>query len=212
MLTKPTDWDEYYAKPASTARFTRKISERKIINLMRTYCRTEHPEIAELGGANSCFVDAVCEQMEPQTYVAIDNNAYGIGLLNQRFENSSLVTGQLQDALEISSPERRFDIVYSVGLIEHFNLENTARCTQSHFELCKPGGIVLITFPTPTLLYRVLRGVIELAGQWKFHDERPLGFNEVQAAARDYGDLVHSSINWLIGLTQGYLVYRKVDA
>lgn len=209
MLTKPTNWDEYYSKPASAAQFTRKISERKIIDLFRAHSDVAAPEIAELGGANSCFVDAVCDQVHPRSYVAFDNNAYGVRLLNDRFSGSSVVTGKLQDALEISAPERRFDIVYSVGLIEHFDQADTARCVRSHFELCKPGGIVLITFPTPTFLYRTLRGAIELAGQWKFHDERPLAFEEVEAAANEMGTNLHSSINWAIGLTQGYLVYRK---
>lgn len=209
MLAKTTNWDEYYAKPAPAARFTRKLSERKIIDLFRAHANLESPKIAELGGANSCFVEAVSAELSPSAYVAIDNNKFGLKLLEDRYGDAGVIRGRFGDARDIGAEDQSFDIVYSVGLIEHFDTADTARCIQSHFDLCKPGGLVLMTFPTPTMLYRTLRGAVEVAGQWRFHDERPLSFDEVETAASPSGALVHRSINWAIGLTQGYLAYQK---
>jgi hypothetical protein len=93
-------------------------------------------------------------------------------------------------------------------LIEHFDHEGTTRIIAAHFANVKPGGTVFITFPTPTRLYRIARKVIELLGLWIFHDERPLGMNEVVEEANRHGDLLHSEINWWILLTQGIVVYR----
>lgn len=80
---------------------------------------------------------------------------------------------------------------------------------ERHFEFTKPGGIVLITFPTPTFLYRGIRGLAELFRLWIFHDERPLRFDEVETVCDRFGDRLHREINWWIGLTQGILVYRR---
>ena len=206
---KATNWDEYYAKPASATQFTRKISERKILKLLGSYSNVESPEVAELGGANSCFVDAILRDLNPRAYVAIDNNHYGLSLLEDRYSESNVVQGKFADALELSSIEEVYDCVFSVGLIEHFGKEGTSACIKSHFDLCKTGGVVLITFPTQTFLYSAIRGLAEMSDNWQFHDERPLAFQEVEATAGGLGELLHRSTNWAIGLTQGYLVYRK---
>jgi len=50
---------------------------------------------------------------------------------------------------------------------------------QAHLDAAKLGGYILITFPTPTLLYRIIRKAAEILGVWKFHDERPLKAAEV---------------------------------
>lgn len=101
------------------------------------------------------------------------------------------------------------DITYSVGLVEHFDVVGTDEVIARHFEITRSGGLVLITFPTPTWLYRSVRRVIEWLGLWGFPDERPLGFDEVRAAMVKHGDVVFETINWPLMLTQGVIVARK---
>jgi hypothetical protein len=71
---------------------------------------------------------------------------------------------------------------------------------------------VLITFPTPTLLYRLTRGFLEAIGQWKFPDERPLGYEEVLAAVGERGEVVFRKTLWPLMLTQGLIVAREIAA
>ena len=103
-----------------------------------------------------------------------------------------------------------FDLVFSIGLIEHFDKSGTAKAIASHFQLCKPKGMVLITFPTPTLLYKLIRRMAEFARIWRFYDERPLNFEEVITECSKFGIKKHNSILWAIGLTQGYVVFEKI--
>lgn len=208
MNPNATDWDSYYKKPASLAGFTRKISASKILNTLGTELSKPGLTICELGGANSCFIDYFLPLPNLTTYDVIDLNQYGIELLDQRFREDKRVRTKLQNALELGPEAEKYDIVYSVGLIEHFDVENTARCVAAHFHLCQPGGLVLITFPTPTIPYRMIRGIAERLGVWAFPDERPLQFSEVKSASDRFGSLTHESINWGIGLTQGYVVFR----
>ena len=54
-----------------------------------------------------------------------------------------------------------------------------------------------------------IRGAAECMGYWSFPDERPLQFEEVLSACKPRGTVLHTSINWPIGLTQGYVLVRN---
>jgi predicted SAM-dependent methyltransferase len=103
----------------------------------------------------------------------------------------------------------RADVVYSVGLIEHFDAANTRVAIRSHFRLLKPGGIAVISFPTPTLLYRVARTLCEVLRVWKFHDERPLTRDEVVRTLDEEGEILEEKTLWPLILTQQMIVIRK---
>ncbi len=211
MTEKATDWDAYYKKPAAPTKVTRRISESKILGLLNPYLAGA--SVCECGGANSCFIGGFLARADIGRYHVIDYNDYGVSLLAKRYQSATArVSWEVADLLDYQSEAgaAQFDVVYSVGLIEHFGPEGTAACVKSHFDLCKPSGVVLMTFPTPTPLYSAIRSVAEATGQWAFHDERPLSFGEVELACAPHTQL-HRSINWAIGLTQGYLMYRKVQ-
>lgn len=203
-----TDWDAYYARTPRYTSVTRRLSTAKLIGVIRNEFDGAPLRICELGGANSCFLEAFAARLNVIHYHVIDLNAFGLNLLRTRrprchltFEHDNVLTRYEAGSL--------FDLVYSVGLIEHFDVADTARAIDSHFARCRPGGLVLVTFPTPTWPYRLIRGLAERSGTWAFPDERPLLFDEVLGRCGRYGAIVHRSINWWIGLTQGYVAVRK---
>jgi SAM-dependent methyltransferase len=215
--TRKTDWDAYYASPYAGARVSRKISEYLLLRALRR-SKTARPVIVELGGANSCFYDAIARAMTPSEYVIVDNNTIGL----ERFKRGRDVAGfaraesnvRLVEAdLNTSEPPgglaESADICFSVGLIEHFDRRGTERVVRQHFSVTKPGGLVVITFPTPTSVYRASRFVSESLGLWIFHDERPLEFAEVISTVSAHGRVRSSFINWPILFTQGYVIAEK---
>ncbi len=98
--------------------------------------------------------------------------------------------------------EEKSDIVFSVGLIEHFDAPRTRQAALSHFDVLRPGGTAIITFPTPTLLYRITRGLAEMFGMWQFPDERPLKKAEVLASVSERGEVLMTKILWPLILTR----------
>ena len=204
-----TNWDDYYQAPAPTSSITRKISEHKIYSLIKKHTTRPSLSMCEFGGANSCFVEGLSSKLPINEYHIIDMNEFGLSLLDHKKDVSASLSWEVGDVLNYSSPPKKYDVVFSVGLIEHFDEADTARAIKTHFEICRPGGLVLITFPTPTLPYRLIRNIAERLGQWQFTDERPLQFSEVEATGNRLGIKKHRSINWLIGLTQGYLIWEK---
>jgi SAM-dependent methyltransferase len=207
---KKTDWDQYYSRPYKTATFSRKITEKILLRLIKKYSPVscEKLLIGELGGANSCFFEGVREKIKPAQYYIIDNNQFGLDEFQKRIRNSDNVFLYNKDILNMES-NLKLDIIFSVGLIEHFSVENTKKAVMAHFKMLKPNGIAIISFPTPTFLYRITRFLSEVLGLWIFHDERPLSGQEVSDAVKDNGTILYEKIIWPIFLTQKIMVIRN---
>lgn len=203
-----TDWDSYYARPYKTASLTRKHTASVLVGLMRKN-NGAGASILEFGGANSCFIDQILGEVRPARYDVVDNNQLGLDLLKSRYPGDDRVSVRQGDALAISEPERLYDIVYSVGLIEHFDPAGTARVVATHFRYLRPGGTAIITFPTPTWLYRAVRGLAEITSNWIFHDERPLRLPEFERAVAGLGEIESARILWPLVLTQYCVEVRK---
>lgn len=210
-----TDWNAYYTRPYKTAGYSRKITAHLLNSMLDTYMPNESGlRIAELGGANSCFFDMLYERYRPKQYHIYDKNEVGLKQFAERIgrirRTEGIVT-HAQDILGLSSTPQTdlFDIVFSVGLIEHFDPTGTRKAIEAHFNLLKPSGIAIMTFPTPTFLYSMTRSISEIMKLWIFHDERPLRIEEVAVTAERYGTIVFKKLNWKIFLTQYALVIRK---
>ena len=205
---RATDWTTYYKNTPPTAKITRKYTTRVLTQALRQFCGAEAPSIAEIGGANSCFLDAVLTAVHPRELHIFDLNEFGLKLLADRLTPTQPVIIHHQDCRTASLPEP-LDIVFSVGLIEHFDQKNTREATLAHFRLLRPGGVAIVSFPTPTWLYRVARAVCEALGLWKFPDERPLNREEVLTTVREEGAVLFEKTLWPLVFTQHMIVVRK---
>lgn len=204
-----TDWTRYYRRPFVATSVTRQITTRRLVGHLARHVATPAPHIVEWGGGNSCFIEAVYQQLMPQRYTVCDTNDLGLQLIRQRANQFPGLDAVKSDVLLPSARSLQADIVFSVGLIEHFDPEGTASAIESHFACAKPGGLVLISFPTPTFLYRATRRCAELLGLWAFPDERALQFAEAQHEMSKWGNFLARDLIWPIVLTQGMLVFRK---
>ncbi len=213
MSTSPpevTDWSSYYRSVQPTARLTRRYTTREIKKALALH-RLPAPgaRILEFGGANSCFLDAIVKQFHPSAYAVADTNEYGLSLLQGRAVNGCALSLHRDDVLAPASVAAlRFDLVFSVGLIEHFDPPNTALAVRNHFRMVRPRGLVLLTFPCPTLLYRSTRAVLEKTRLWRFPDERALQPAEVLNAIQGYGDVLFQKTLWPLMLTQHLVLVR----
>jgi len=209
VVAAATDWNEYYTKVPFTARLTRKYTAKTLVAAIQRYCG-ERPRIVEIGGANSCFLDGILQKLKPRAYHIIDNNRYGLDLLQQVLSANSNVSATQMNVLDLksgASPEA--DLVFSIGLVEHFDPEGTRRAIAAHFDLLPPGGCAIISFPTPTWLYRIARSICEALGLWKFPDERPLPREEVLSSMTEHGDVLFEKTLWPLVFTQRFIVARK---
>lgn len=207
-----TDWTRYYEAVPATAKLTRRYTTAALLKAIQGHASSVGGDgclaIVELGGANSCFLDRILANVNCRSYDVVDTNEYGLSLLVPRLKENGILRLNQQSVLALSL-DARADLVFSVGLVEHFNPSETRRAIHAHFNVLRPGGVAIISFPTPTLLYRMTRKFIELLGMWKFHDERPLASAEVTRSVQERGDLIQVKTLWPLLLTQGLVVARK---
>ena len=192
-----TDWDAYHRRPSTFAPLTRRITARAIVDAVRAFTPSTPTHIVELGGANSLFLATLHAAYPHARVTAIDT--YDRVLPHR----PPVVPG---DVLAPIVNPLAADVVLSVGLIEHFDRAGTARAIAAHFAHARPGGLVVITYPTPTWLYRTVRSAAEMLGVWRFPDERPLTREEVEGEIGRHGTVLFRRTLWAIVLTQGLVV------
>jgi putative flippase GtrA len=203
-----TDWDRYYQQVPFTARLTRKYTAAVLIRAFKMFGARDAPTFVELGGANSCFLDKIVREVGPSTYHVVDTNESGLELLRRRSEVNGRLRLHQQDVTKLHL-DVQADLVFSVGLIEHFDRAGTRAAIESHFRLLKPGGCAVISFPTPTWCYRVARWFSEALGLWRFPDERPLKPDEIRASLSSDSEVLFEKTLWPLVFTQRLMVVRK---
>lgn len=219
-IDRPTDWTKYYEQKKSWfSTYTQKFTLREIIRAINQYVGDKDIDILELGGGNSCFAKNVCENVSVSNYDIVDNNELAVKLFERQNLNSKhkallvdLLNGgdsEYKDFINGGSKRKQYDFVYSIGLIEHFRGGDIDTIIKRHFEFCKDGGVVFISFPTPTVKYRSIRFLMELVNAWQFWDEKPLKFDQVKRAFEKDRIVLEQFINRKLPLTQMVVVVRK---
>lgn len=209
MPDAATDWNRYYESPFVTAHVTRRITARM---LMKSISAAGFPgcgSIIELGGGNSSFCTPLLSRLRAAHYLAIDSNPRGVELFRTKHPGSE-TEALCADLFSLNpSSIKPADLVFSIGLVEHFPEERTKTAIRRHFELAKPGGLVLLTFPVPTFSYRLIRRAAEALGLWRFPDERPIRMEDAVCLCAEHGDVLVKRLNRAILLTQGVVLVRK---
>ncbi|MCI8881345.1 MAG: class I SAM-dependent methyltransferase [Clostridiaceae bacterium] len=208
-MEKSTDWTKYYSKKKSVfSNFAQRFTLSKILSDYDTLSQfMENRDVIELGGGNSCFAESLCRQRKLWSYDIIDNNELAVTLFQKKKLGCLSHNGIIMDLTEGFQPSKKYDLVYSIGLIEHFKPKERERVIQAHFSLCRKGGGVLISFPTPTLKYRFWRKVLEVMHLWQFYDEMPLQYGDVENILTECGKVVKVEINRKLFLTQMIVLF-----
>ncbi len=208
---KTTDWDNYYKNPFKFAGFFKNFIIGRLYKLIRKHASAPKDfSILEFGAGNSCFYQLFQEKFQPSAYYIVDNNQVGLDAFCQRFGKQDNTILLNHDVLQENAIEALdCDVVFSVGLIEHFSVENTRQSIMTHLKVLKENRILVLGFPTPTFLYRITRKISQWLGMWMFHDERPLKIKEVVDVLKPHGDVLETQIIWPIFLTQAMVVFKK---
>src|ERR1700687_5341628 len=115
-MTKPTNWDAYYERPAPTARLTRLYTQNWLIKTMAQL--PDHPlDIVEFGGANSFCCLGIIEALPVRRYAVVDFNDQGLRLFTAKMEGRHIDHQAVKANLLLETPAlEKADVVFSVGL------------------------------------------------------------------------------------------------
>jgi SAM-dependent methyltransferase len=160
-LTDEAWWDEYWdgtELPQSIDHGKSIYIDELLDVLDRCFPRDENLSALEIGGAPGRYLAYVSQRFGyPVTALEYSRVGYeltkrNLGLLGVEGE---VVHGDMFDpAIQIP----RCDVVYSLGLIEHF--DDPAAVVEAHLRFLKPGGLLVIGAPNlfgvSRLLYRLM--------------------------------------------------------
>ena len=105
--------------------------------------------LLEIGSAPGLNLIRVCRKFGYQPwgieYSPIGAEANRATFRREGYPEANLIEGDVFDERLLRENENRFDIVYSAGLIEHF--EDPRDLIARHVRLAAPGGFIVITVP-----------------------------------------------------------------
>ena len=209
--TGRTDWSANYRRPSILSLESRGASPGALFvrEAARAAPRKPFANIVELGGGNSLFLRAFRRRFPHAALTAIDTNGLGLRLLRAQFAGDPrLLT--INAMCSLRSTSLSAPISCSAWASSSTSVpKRQPEPSREHFAHACPGGLVLITFPTPTWLDRLVRSSAERVGVWAFPDERPLQLDEVADTVRNDGEVFRVFVNWSIVLTQGVVIARK---
>lgn len=120
-----------------------------------------------------------------------------------------------EDATNTTFKEKSFDLVFSCGLIEHF--ENPSEMIEAHVRLVAPGGTALIAIPNYSGIYLRLQGLCD-PENLKIHNLRIMSEASMKALAPKLSDAKARSFRygrfspWLISLPAKFGALGKLVA
>ena len=147
-LTDTDRWDAYWraVELPVEARDDREASTAAILSTIDRFAASDAPRsVLEIGGAPGGYLVHFWRRFNYQVCV-LDSSAVGVEMTARNFQLLG-VPGRVihGDLFAPPEPRRRFDIVYSLGLIEHF--ADTAAVIAAHLEFVRPGGTLIVGCP-----------------------------------------------------------------
>jgi SAM-dependent methyltransferase len=149
----------------------------------------------ELGSGRGDLSALLAEQGAAVTL--LDASLGALQQAAERFERLGLPASLVMGDLFTPPPtmHNHFDVVLSSGVIEHFNDARRTQSILAHWQLTRPGGVVIISVPAATCpTYRIWKCYWELRGWWPYGFEKPYSRRELLRRSAAAG-LVHCSVS-----------------
>jgi len=156
-LTDERFWDEYWGAVTMPLEIdpSSNLLGGAIIEVFERYFRTREPlAMLELGGAPGQY-SACLHRRLGHAITILDNSPIGCEKARENFELLGFPARVVEgDMFAPPADLGTFDVVFSLGLIEHF--EDVTEAVRAHIDLVKPGGHLVLGVPN----YRGLNEVV----------------------------------------------------
>jgi 2-polyprenyl-3-methyl-5-hydroxy-6-metoxy-1,4-benzoquinol methylase len=148
-LTEKAHWENRWKRirePKEIRRDTKHQVNKELLKILDRYLpQTKELAVLEIGGAPGQFLVYFAKEFGYSPH-AIDYSTIGCEKMRKAFEIANLdVTIYNRDIFSDLSDLPRFDIVFSMGFIEHFS--DLDLIVEKHIELLKKQGILLLGVP-----------------------------------------------------------------
>ncbi|MBU0929636.1 MAG: class I SAM-dependent methyltransferase [Nanoarchaeota archaeon] len=141
------EWDNVWSKKTFLSRmvtYGRNFYDKFFFKLILPF-ESKEKKFLEIGCGTSSLLLKLANNFKKCVGLDISNEALKISSNNAerlKIKNVNFIKG---DCFNLPIKNNIFDVVWSQGLIEHF--ENPLKIIEEHYRVCKKGGVVLISTP-----------------------------------------------------------------
>ena len=164
----PKVWAEYHTKRLGTPTHALNVLKRSLVCEMfaNKILRMSGPvsSVLELGCGTGSVLNVITRRMNANA-VGVDRDP---GCITTAQRNYPRVTYQQGDIFNLPFKEKAFDLVYSVGLLEHFSYEDQQRLLNMHASYAKRYVALMVpadSWVMNSILYFNKR-VLKRSGTW----------------------------------------------
>ena len=180
---KPTppneqNWNEEWKKYTDAPYYKPNISV--ISHIAQCFSSLKGKKILELGAGSGC--DIVELALKGADVYGIDFAEESVKVMKYWAKQKKVsIHVQKGDITQLHYPKRFFDVVYSVGVMEHFI--NPMRLLRDQISLIRPGGFLVVDVPQTFTLYTIMKHIRMAKGthpfgwetQYSYFDMKKLG-------------------------------------
>jgi SAM-dependent methyltransferase len=151
-LTAPNFWESYWEKGQKTSRNKPSLCVLEILKAFEKHLPADKTMKAlEVGGAMGEYLLYLSGRFGYEAH-SLDYSRIGNEQTLENFGKAGMpVTVYERDLFADNSDLPKFDLVFSLGLIEHF--EDPIPAISGHLRLLKPGGLLLLGVPNYSGIY-----------------------------------------------------------
>jgi len=141
-----------------------------IFELMARYV-VQGSSVLEVGAGGSHTLGAIAGRLECNA-VGVEPDLNGIEKTRELARNENTSVQMIRgDGFCLPFSDGAFDVVYSLGLIEHFEPEESTALVAEHVRVCKDGGQVIVAVPNYLNLPHTIRKFM-IGKDYEFYPER----------------------------------------
>ncbi|MFQ5952349.1 MAG: class I SAM-dependent methyltransferase [Candidatus Omnitrophota bacterium] len=163
-------WDKWdQVKLQRQIKFHRE-GRKKYIDLIKKYLKKgSEQKVLEVGCGSSIDSHLIAEETKAEVYgIDISEKALKIAKdVSLNFEEK--VHLSIGDARKLEFANDAFDLVFSQGLLEHF--EKPVDILKEQIRVLKPGGILIVNVPQKYTAYTVYKHLLSMLGRWEWGKE-----------------------------------------
>ena len=212
--TSVSRWDSYARRNDPSRLLVRLLFHdvlyRSCANLLRVAVFSEPISILELGCGPGYIARRITERVPTRKLVVVDSNPTMIELSKRVLRGLDCDVEFLEADFFQMDVSEEFDLVYSNGVVEHFDTATRARLLGIHADHVGHGGYCIIHVPTPTLFYRLFRALSRQMGCWEHEDETPLSLEQLLREVTQTGlEVLKVNYFWRYYLSEVGVIARQ---
>lgn len=185
-LTTTEYWDDYWAEAPLPAEVTRgrSLYIDEILGVLDRFLPVDGGLSAlEIGGAPGQWLAYVHKRFGYDVN-ALDNSPVGVRRTTENFRLLGIDGAVQEGDMFSAAPPAEFDVVYSLGLVEHFG--DLSAAVGAHLRFLKPGGLLVVGCPNFQGVNRLLLGRLSPT-ELRVHNLGSMDVRSWEAFERRYG-------------------------